>query len=593
MPDLSTPRGAASGAGEEHDPILLAIVQKQLDHITHQIGAVMTRTARSPLASESHDFSCFLGTASGEIAAQADGLPIHSGGGSFAFKAVLAAFADDMADGDVFLLNDPYVAGGNHLPDYTVIRPVFVAGQLCGFAGNRAHQSDIGGGAAGTYNPAATEIFHEGIRLPVLKLVERGKLRRDLWQLLMINTRCPDLMEGDLGAMLGSVQIGADNFQKLMTELGVARGLRLLEAVLDYGERCMRAAIAALPDGSWSGEDGSDTDCFTTVDVPIRVRLTKSGARMCFDFTGSSAQIKGFKNSTLANTWSAVYMAVGTFLEASLPRNGGTFRPVEIIAPLGSILNPRPPAPTTMNTILPATEIIHACWKALAGAQPERACAGWGKSVYGLTAGRRADGRTFVMNHWHASVGSGAVDGRDGFAQAGNLPTLAGRILPNVETYERLYPCRIFQHEMRCDAAGPGRYRGGTSADYEAEVAVPSEHVIRAEGQHRPTGFGVHGGGAGAPGTMTVWELAGGPPIPAPQYGTQTLGPMRVKIAGTAGGGWGDPRTREPERVLRDVRDGLVSAAAARSVYAVALSPDGRAVDTAATAALRGTGATA
>jgi N-methylhydantoinase B len=572
--------------GNVVDPILLAIVQKQLDHITRQMGWIMTRTCRSPLASESHDFSCFLGTADGQIAAQADGLPIHSGGGSYALKAVLSAYADDMVEGDVFLMNDPYVAGGNHLPDYTVIRPVFLEGRLCGFVGNRTHQADIGGGAAGTYNPAATEIFQEGIRLPVLKLMERGRLRKDIWQLLLVNTRCPDLMEGDLGAMLGSLESGAGRFRALLQELGAESGIALLEAVLDYGERCMRAAIAALPDGTWQGEDGSDTDCFEQVEVPIRVKLTVDGDSLEFDFTGSSPQIKGFKNSSLANTCAAVYVAVGSFFDASMPHNGGTFRPVRIVAPEGSVVNARPPAPMTMNTIFPATDIIHACWKALAGTDPLRACAGWGKNVYGISSGRRDDGRTFVMYHWHASSGTGAVYARDGFPQAGSLPTMGARTLPNVETFERFFPCRIHKHELRCDAAGPGQFRGGTSADYEADIFVPSQHAVRAEGLHRPGGYGVNGGGFGAKGTNIVQEQ-GGEPMSVPQYAIQSLAPMRIRIQGSAGGGWGNPKAREPAAVLRDVRDGVVSIAAAREHYGVAIAADGRGIDDAETARLR------
>lgn len=570
-----------SGAddAEALDPVQLAILQKQLDHITHQMGWVMTRTARSPLFSESHDFSCFLGTATGVVAAQADGLPIHSGAGGFALQALLAASGDDMAEGDVFLMNDPYAAGGNHLPDWTMVRPVFVDGLLYGFAANRAHQSDIGGGAAGTYNPQATEIFHEGLRLPVLKLVEQGKLRKDLLQLLLLNSRCPDLMEGDLGAMLGALQIGAEKMGKVLSRLGGASGRAYMDGILDYGERRLRAEIAALPDGVWEAEDGSDTDCFQTVEVPIRVKLTVRGDSMTVDFTGSSPQIKGFKNSSLANTHSAVYVAVAAFFDKSIPRNGGTFRAVEIVAPEGSVVNARPPAPMTMNTVFPAIDIIHACWKALAQVVPARACAGWGKSVYGISSGRHANGRAFVMYHWHASAGGGAVDGRDGFPQSGNLPTLGGRTLPNVEAYERIYPCFIHRHELRRDSAGPGRFRGGPSVDYEAKILVPSEHSVRSEGLNRPSGYGVLGGGYGEKGAMETQE-DGGDVRPARQYELVRLAnPMTVRIAGTAGGGWGNPTERDPDLVLRDVRDDVVSAEAARDVYGVVLAGDGRSID--------------
>ena len=208
------------------DPIGLALVQKQLDHIARQMGWVMMRTARSPIFSQSHDFSCFIGDGDGNVVSQADGLPIHTGGGSFAIKAVLGACKREIADGDVYILSDPYEAGGNHLPDWTIIRPVFVRDQLLAFCCNRAHQSDIGGGAAGTYNAAATEIFHEGIRLPVLRLIDAGRLRQDLWRLLLLNSRCPDLLDGDLRAMLGSTEIGAKRVAEALSNLSDAATAR-------------------------------------------------------------------------------------------------------------------------------------------------------------------------------------------------------------------------------------------------------------------------------------------------------------------------------------------------------------------------------
>jgi N-methylhydantoinase B len=568
------------------DPVLLAIVQKQLDHLTHQMGFAMMRSARSPVFSESHDFSCFLATAAGDVVAQADGLPIHSGSGAFAVRGIINAFAGRMDQGDVFLSSDPYVAGGNHLPDWTIVRPVFVEGRLAAFACNRAHQSDIGGGAAGTYNPAATEIFQEGIRLPALKLVERGRLRDDLFQLLLINCRTPDLLEGDLGAMLGSVKIGAERLAGILGDLGRERGSTVLEALLDHGERRLRQEIARLPDGVWHGEDSSDTDCFKTVEVPIRVKLTIAGDGMTFDFTGSSPQIRGFKNSSLANTCSCVYIATATFFDHTIPRNSGTFRAVRVIAPEGTVVNALPPAPMTMNTVFPAIDIVHACWKALAQVDPERACAGAGKSVFGVSSGLRPDGRSFVMYHWHALAGGGALKGRDGFPQSGHLPSLGGLTLPNVEAYERIYPCRIYRQELRLDSAGAGEYRGGASVDYDAELFVPSQHAVRNEGMNRPTGYGINGGLAGAKGSMIVHER-GKQPEPAPQYGIAHLAPFRVTIEGPAGGGWGDPRRRDPELVLGDVRDEVVSTPAAREIYGVALNEAGDCIDQEETARLR------
>ena len=231
------------------DPISIALSQNRLDYIARQMGWVMIRTSRSPIFNQSHDFSCFITDADGTLISQADGIPIHTGGGGFAVRALLGIYGADIREGDAFVMNDPYEAGGNHLPDWVVAIPVFVEGRVVAFTCNRAHQSDIGGGAPGTYNPEATEIFHEGIRLPVMKLIRGGEIVDDLWRLLMLNTRTPHLLDGDLRAMIGSARIGAEEVARFAAGNG-AGGTRLLfDAILDHGERRMRGLLAELPDG--------------------------------------------------------------------------------------------------------------------------------------------------------------------------------------------------------------------------------------------------------------------------------------------------------------------------------------------------------
>jgi N-methylhydantoinase B len=567
------------------DPISLALVQNRLDHIARQMGFVMIRTSRSPIFNQSHDFSCFVTDAAGTLVSQADGIPIHTGGGGFAVRALLKAFAGKIDDGDVFLLNDPYVAGGNHLPDWVIARPVFAAGRLVAFTCNRAHQSDIGGGAAGTYNPEATEIFHEGIRLPPLKLIERGSLREDLWQLLMINTRCPELLDGDLRAMLGSTRIGAEQVAALIADLGVEAALAHFQGILDHADRSLRAALERIPDGVYRAEERFDTDCFEAMEIPIRVSLTKTGETLTVDFTGTSKQIRGFKNSSLANTYSAVYAGIAAFFDVDLPRNEGTFRAVTIVAPEGSLVNALPPAPLTMCTVFPAHEIMHIVWWALGQAAPERAIAGWGKNTFPVTSGRRDDGTTWVMYNWGGNSGAGAVEGRDGFFQMGPMITLGGLVIPNAETYEQLYPVRIHRQELRLDGGGPGRWRGGTGVVFEADVTTSGEFSFRGEGLGRPTGLGVEGGADGAPGELELRERDAIKHPPA--YALWRVGPARLRIASPGGGGVGDPRTRPVEAVVRDVRDEVVSAQAAREIYGVVMASDGRGADLAATNELR------
>lgn len=572
-------------ASHNLDPIGVALTQNRLDYISRQMGCVMTRTARSPIFSVGHDFTCFVTDGCGMVVSQADGVPIHSGGGGFAVRAILRAFGVEISEGDVFLVSDPYLGGGNHLPDWLVARPVFVAGESVALVCNRAHQSDIGGGGAGSYNPNATEIFHEGIRLPPLRLVEAGRTRRDLWSLLLANSRTPELLDGDLRAMLGSTEIGAGRVRALVHELGTARAREYISEVLDHADRRMRAAVRDLPDGTYVGEDVSNNDCFETVEVPIRAAITVVGDNMVVDLTGSSPQIRGFKNSSLANTHSAVYMAVSTFLGHEIPRNEGTFRCIRLVAPEGTIVNPLPPAPMTMCTSFVAHEIIHACWKALGQADPARSIAGWGKQTVPITTGRSYDAKPYVMYHWNELPGAGAVDGRDGFNELGPMITLGGLLVSNVETYEHLYPVTIWRESFRRDGGGAGKYRGGTGVDYVVDVHSPSTTSFRGEGLHTASGFGAAGGKSGRHGEMQI-EI-GNEAIPAPQFDVREFAPFRLTASSPGGGGWGDPLSRDPLLVLRDVRDSVVSERAALDEYGVVLSEDARRVDFAATGRLR------
>lgn len=570
------------------DPITLALVQNRLDDIAVHMGWVMMRTARSPIFSHAHDFSCFITDAEGSIVSQADGIPIHTGGGGFAIRALLKAFGTDIAENDVFVLSDPYVAGGNHLPDWVIARPVYYANRLVAFTCNRAHQSDIGGGAAGTYNSAATEIYHEGIRLPVMRLVDAGKVREDLWQLLLLNTRTPHLLDGDLRAMMGSTRIGGEKIADLLSSLGVDEGLAYFSGILDHADRRFRQAVAALPDGVYTGEDWFDNDCFEAMDIAIRVTITIAGDSLTVDFTGTDPQMRGFKNSSLANTYSSVYTGLSSFFDPAIQRNEGTFRNVRIVAPEGTVVNARPPAPVTMCTIFPACEIMHAVWQALGKADPAHSCAGWGDNSFPIYSGLKPNGERFIMYHWAGSSGGGAIDGRDGFPQQGGLNSLCGLVIPNVETFEQLFPVRVLRQELRCDAAGAGKFRGGTGAHYEVEVKTPVEFLFRGEGFSKFTAFGASGGKSGAMGDMRV-ELEKGESFTPPPYGVRRAGPNTLRLSSPGGGGWGNPHERPADLVLRDVRDELVSSKAAAEVYGVVLSADGRRVDEQATARLRNT----
>lgn len=568
------------------DPIVLSLFQNRLDSIAVQMGSVMLRTARSPIFSQSHDFSCFLTNAQGMLVSQADGIPIHSGGGGVSVRATLAAFKNQVAPGDVYLSNDPYVAGGNHLPDWVVARPVFVGTDLVAFSCIRAHQADIGGGVAGTYNPHATEIFHEGIRLPPLKLIDKGQERADLWSLLLINTRCPEEVDGDLRAMLGSTQIGAEHIEALARELGAQATGNYMDALLDHGERALEVLLEKLPDGDYRSQEHLLNDCFEDREILLTVRVQKTGGKLTVDFTGTDPQIRGFKNSSLANTHSAVYAAVASFFDEDLPRNEGTFRCISIIAPKGTLLNPNPPAPMTLCTSTPAHEIMHMVWWALSQAVPERGLAGWGKNCFPITSGTDPAGGVWAMYHWGSSSGTGATQDRDGFHILGGLGTLGGLMLPNGELSEQTYPVRVLRQEFRVDGGGIGARRGGTGVNYEVRIDGNCEYVFRGEGVGPPSGLGLLGGGAGIGGRIRIKD-ANGKYLKVPVFGTLVAAGSHLFVESAGGGGYGDPYTRAVALVQRDVLDGIVSREAARKHYGVVLSTDARHLDTKATDELR------
>lgn len=569
------------------DEISASILQNQLNVICEEMGIIMTKTAQSPIFSESHDFSCYLTGADGYVVSHADGIPIHTGSGGFAVRHCLEYWQGEIEPGDMFILNDPYMASGNHLPDWTLIAPVHLDGRLVGFACNRAHQIDIGGRRMGSYDSDVHEIHEEGTRLPPLKLFEGGELRKDVWDLLLLNTRVPDTVSGDLEAMVGSCRIGARRLEALANEYGeeLVAGF---EALLDHGERSMRAAIEALPDGRYEAEEVMNNDVFERKEVAIRIAIEVRGSELVVDFAGTAEQTPGYKNSPYTNTCSAVYLGLQTVLTEVAPANEGAFRMITVKAPEGSIVNPRYPAAVTLCTVHPAHEIIHACWRALAPVLPERVSAGWGRSSYPVTSGSDASGSRYAAFHWGAQAGVGATARRDGFYQC-HLMSLGILKVPSLELYERLYPMHFLRHSIRTDGAGPGYNRGGTGVEYVVAVERDAWWSLRGEGLYTPSGFGTVAGKAGREAELTFRDLASGEVIPNPQYGALNLPPVVMELHSAGGGGWGDPFTREPERVLEDVRGGVVSVEAAEREYGVVIDPKALAVDEEATRSRRAT----
>ena len=324
------------------DPVTFAVIKAGLDTIVDDMAYAVMRTARSPIVRDVLDYSATLCDAKGRILAQAKTVALHLGAVPDAMEVVLDRFGDDLHPGDVIVLNDPY-AGGMHLPDIFMIRPVFAGARRLGFAVVIAHHCDMGGRVPGSNASDSTEIFQEGLRIPPIKLYDRGAPNHTLLALIAANVRLPDLVLGDLDAQYATCAIG----ERELAALHARHGDELeacFDQLLDYGETLTRKAIAAWPDGDYAFTDFIDGDGFSPDPIPIACRVTVAGDQVAVDFTGSSPQVKGAINSTFSFVKSATYLAIRCALDHEVPNNAGVYRCIAVSAPEGSILNPRPPA---------------------------------------------------------------------------------------------------------------------------------------------------------------------------------------------------------------------------------------------------------
>jgi N-methylhydantoinase B len=548
------------------DPITVSVVQHRLGAIVEEMGEAMLRTAYSQILNSSRDFSTAICGADGRLIAQAEHVPIHVGAMPWAARAVGAFFAGEIRRGDVYLLNDPY-HGGNHLPDLTAFVPVFAGRRHLFWSINRAHQSDIGGATHGAYNPAATEIYQEGLRVTPLRLYDRGVLRRDVLAMLATNVRHPRDFEGDLAAMIGSAHLGERRLEALLGELGAARLNAAIAAVLDGAERQARAVVRRWKDGVYRGEAVLDDDGHGAENVRIRATVTKRGSDLVVDLSRSDPQTKGFVNSSHANMQSAVAMAFAYLIDPATPKNDGTFRPLKVIAKPGTVVWAENGAPLTLCTSHCANEIVEAIVKAVAPACPDRAMAGWGRRFRIAIQGEDPrSGRPFIWHLFHARPGGGASPAGDGWHSAGEWHAVGGIKFGSVEVAEARFPLFFRRHELRPDSAGAGRFRGGAGTELELAMETTKPALGNTAGDGARHGAcGLLGGKDAAP-HRYVLRSRGRPArvLRTKETGIEIRPGDVFRILSGGGGGWGSARERTAAARRADRRDGLVSGAAKR-----------------------------
>lgn len=542
------------------DPITRSVVQHRLSSIVAEMGEAMLRTSYSQILNSSRDFSIGICDTRSRLIAQADHIPVHVGALPWATRAVEARF-DDIAPGDVFLLNDPY-HGGSHLPDLTAFVPVFAQGRRLLWTIVRAHQSDIGGATHGGYNPQASEIWQEGLRVPPVRLYDAGKLRADFLDLLALNVRNPRDFRGDLAAMVGAAHLGQRQLEKLFAEFGLDMVERAVEAILDAAEQQTRAVVAGWRDGVFHGEAFLDDDGHTRTDLRIAARVTKTGSDIEVDLTQSDPQTDRFVNSSHANTQAAVAMAFAYLIDPQTPKNDGALRPLKVVLKPGTIVWADPGRPVTMCTSHPSNEIVEAVIKAMSECCPDRAMAGWSRRFRVAIQGEDPrNGRPFIWHMFQARPGGGASPGGDGWSSIGEWHTVGGIKFGPIEVAEARFPLHFRHHEFRPDSGGRGQHRGGlgVALDLVLETEKPALANTAGDGT-RHGACGLLGGEDGIPHDYRLLSEGRPPrPLKTKEVGIELRPGDTLEIRSAGGGGWGPPEKRAPAARARDLAQGLVT----------------------------------
>ena len=550
--------GAADSA--DADPITLAVVEHRLESIAQEMTEAMLRTAMSQILNSSRDFSTAILDGDCQLVAQGEGIPVHISALPVAGAAVRDYFGDDIHEGDLFILNDPYF-GGSHLPDITIIRPVFHEGRLLFYGVNRAHHSDVGGGTHGGYNPGANEIFQEGLRIPPLRLYDRGAPRNDLLQMMAANVRQSENFLGDLNAQIGSVMLAARRIGDLLSEYGADRLMAVVAEILNATERQVRQFVSGWPDGVYHGESFVDDDGFDSKLVPIRATVTIAGDSMTIDLSESSPQVEGFINSAYANTRSLAHAAIMYLAPMDVARNEGSMRPVQIIAPRGLVVNANPPAPVCMSTNHCAEEVVEAVFKALAPAIPGAVSAGFSRRLrYAITGKDPRTGRQFIWHFFLARGGGGASEGFDGWSNVGEINVAGGIRSPSIEVTEERFPLFVRRHELRPDSGGVGQWRGGLGAvcDLVYEGEGPALLNTAGDGIVVPP-FGLFGATDGLPHHYKITSNVAERVLRSKEVGVVVNPGDHIICLSSGGGGYGSPNERDQSATTRDLRNGYVT----------------------------------
>lgn len=560
------------------DVVTYEVIRNAMLTATLEMKSVAMRTAYSPVWREAGDLSCGILDASAQLVAQGPAdLPVHLATMPYSVQAAVDRIGRERIEpGDLIFHNDP-AYGNNHLPDCVMIRPIWHKDEIVAYAAMRGHWADIGGQAPGSYSAALGELIQEGLRIPPVRLYRAGELDRDLLDVVLANTRGSRHRLGDLRAQHASCMAGERRLLQLLERYGRDTVLETMRSILDKSETLMRSEISRMPDGVFRFVNWCDGDGLTDERVRIEVALTISGSEMTVDFSGSSPQTRGGINAPFSVTASAVWFAVKAATDPLDPGNSGSYRPIHVTAPAGTVTNPVMPAPVIAGNHETANVIADTVFGALFEAIPERVIAAGSGSAAAVSIGGidprpgRID-RSFVHVEPHGgawgarptSDGLSAI--RVGVGNTGNQP---------IEVVETEFPIRVTSYEIVPDTGGPGRFRGGLAAKRTYRMLAPAVVTVAAE-RSVVAPYGLSGGRSGALARYGLRMAEDGSLelLPSKTRPIAVPAGSELSVQPAGGGGFGNPRSRLPELVLADVRDGYVSRAAAETEYGVVVPAD-------------------
>jgi N-methylhydantoinase B len=540
------------------DPIQLEVFKHRFAAIAEEMGAVLRKASYSPNIKERRDFSCALFDAKARMIAQAAHIPVHLGSMPLSVEAAIDTFQDPdslegINPGDVIIVNDPY-RGGTHLPDITLVSPVFIPNptpspggretkgeNLFGFVASRAHHADVGGMTPGSM-PVAREIFQEGIIIPPIKLIAAGELNQAAWNLLLANVRTADERAGDLWAQIAANLRGAQRLQELVSEHGTEKVGHYMAAMLDYTERMTRRLLESIPDGQYTFSDYLDNDGVGDEPVLIKVTIQIRNDQAVVDFTGSAPQQRGSVNAVYAITLSAVYYVFRCLIGLDVPNNAGCLVPITVIAPEGCVVNAQHPAPVAGGNVETSQRITDVLLGALAKAVPNRVPAASQGTMNNVTIGGH-DSKMRAPFAYYETIGGGmgALPDRDGISAIHSHMT--NTLNTPAEAMEYAYPLRVLRYEVRRDSGGAGEFRGGDGIIRDVQVLTEAQVTLLTE-RREGKPYGLNGGQPGASGQNII--IRDGREISLPGKGSTDLLPNDVlSIRTPGGGGYGKPTTSQ------------------------------------------------